>query len=331
MAVKWKWNNNTGGGNVPADLANRVQTLENEAVKLSGAQNISGVKTITATVEALKFNPGSDSSAYMSGYKSGNQRVWYLGKSSSTDNHLRIGADRGNIKLEPNGVVDLSNKKISYLADPAANTDAATKQYVDNRIKKRVLTITNTQGNTYTIQPTSGYEIISIMAGRKRTAEGYYFFNYQSSLNFQLFMDSSGAYKLYTEGPVSGFNGDYKIIEINPRIPASIRGAAMSGVNFPKQIVDDMGIFFKSKRSNKNSSDNNIKISNSNNDDIKIGLDVMFKFMKEMRDDLKGSLREVSEEIKRTSKRINYIEHDLTDLKVRVAVLENDKNKKGSK
>lgn len=92
-----------------------------------------------------------------------------------------------------------------------------------------------------------------------------------------------------------------------------------------------MGIFFKSKRSVKNSSDNNIKISNSNNDDIKIGLDVMFKFMKEMRDDLKGSLREVSEEIKRTSKRINYIEHDLTDLKVRVAVLENDNEKKGSK
>lgn len=92
-----------------------------------------------------------------------------------------------------------------------------------------------------------------------------------------------------------------------------------------------MGIFFKSKRAAKNSSDNNIKISNTNNDDIKIGLDVMFKFMKEMRDDLKGSLREVSEEIKRTSKRINYIEHDLTDLKVRVAVLENDNKKKGSK
>lgn len=92
-----------------------------------------------------------------------------------------------------------------------------------------------------------------------------------------------------------------------------------------------MGIFFKSKRAAKNHADNNIKISNTNNDDIKIGLDVMFKFMKEMRDDLKGSLREVSEEIKRTSKRINYIEHDLTDLKVRVAVLENDNKKKGSK
>lgn len=90
-----------------------------------------------------------------------------------------------------------------------------------------------------------------------------------------------------------------------------------------------MGIFFKSKRSNKNHADNNIKISNSNNDDIKIGLDVMFKFMKEMRDDLKGSMREINEEIKRTSKAINYIERDITDLKVRVAVLENEHNKKG--
>lgn len=93
-----------------------------------------------------------------------------------------------------------------------------------------------------------------------------------------------------------------------------------------------MGFFFKSKRSNKNHADNNIKISNSNSDDIKIGLDVMFKFMKEMRDDLKGSMREINEEIKRTSKAINYIERDITDLKVRVAVLENEhNNKKGDK
>ena len=92
-----------------------------------------------------------------------------------------------------------------------------------------------------------------------------------------------------------------------------------------------MGIFFKSKRSSKNSSDNNIKISNSNSDDIRVGLDVMFKFMKEMREDLKGSMREINEEIKRTSKAINYIERDITDLKVRVAVLENDNKKKGSK
>lgn len=38
-------------------------------------------------------------------------------------------------------------------------------------------------------------------------------------------------------------NGEYKIIEINPRVPASLRGAAMSGVNFPEIIVNDtMGL-----------------------------------------------------------------------------------------
>lgn len=35
-------------------------------------------------------------------------------------------------------------------------------------------------------------------------------------------------------------NGEYKIIEINPRVPASLRGAAISGVNFPEVIVSDV-------------------------------------------------------------------------------------------
>jgi len=34
-------------------------------------------------------------------------------------------------------------------------------------------------------------------------------------------------------------NGEYKIIEINARVPASLRGAAISGVNFPEIIVND--------------------------------------------------------------------------------------------
>ena len=209
---------NTGGGTVPADLANRVQTLETNAVKITGDQSIAGVKTFTSSNEVIKLNSGNNNSAYIAGYKSGNSRIWYFGKGSSTSDNIVIGADRSDIKLEPSGKVDLSNKKIGFLADPTADQDATNKRYVDNRIKKRVLTITNTAGNTYTIQPTTGYEIISIMAGRKRTAEGYYFFNYQTSLNFQLFMDSSGAYKLYTEGAVSGFNGDYKIIVVEMKV-----------------------------------------------------------------------------------------------------------------
>ena len=155
MAVKWKWKPAAGGGNVPADLTNKVNQLETNTVKITGDQSIAGVKTFTQPLT---------------------------------------------------------------VATPTANTNATTKEYVDNRIKKRVYTITNTRGQTHTIDPTPGYEIISVMAGRRRTAEGYYFFNYQSSLNFQLFMDSSGAYKLYTEGAVSGFDGEYKIIVVEMKV-----------------------------------------------------------------------------------------------------------------
>ena len=35
-------------------------------------------------------------------------------------------------------------------------------------------------------------------------------------------------------------SGDFKIIEINPRVPASLRAAEVSGVNFPDIIVKDM-------------------------------------------------------------------------------------------
>lgn len=34
-------------------------------------------------------------------------------------------------------------------------------------------------------------------------------------------------------------NGEYKIIEINPRVPASLRAASISGINFPEIIVKD--------------------------------------------------------------------------------------------
>ena len=129
MAVKWKWNNNTGGGNVPADLENRVQTLETNAVKITGDQSIGGVKTFTSTNEVIKLNSGTNNSAYMAGYKSGNNRIWYFGKGSSTDDNFVIGST-ADIKLEARNVIQCNSKKLTNVADPAANTNAATKQYV---------------------------------------------------------------------------------------------------------------------------------------------------------------------------------------------------------
>ena len=104
------------------------------------------------------------------------------------------------------------------VATPTANTNATTKEYVDNRIKKRVLDITNRQNNTYTIEPTSGYEIISVMVGRKRTSDNFYFFQYHANLNFQVFLHTDGKYKIYTQGPVSDFGPDFKIIVVEMKV-----------------------------------------------------------------------------------------------------------------
>ena len=154
MAVKWKWKPAAGGA-VSPDLTNRVQTLENEVVKKTGDQTISGIKTFTQPLT---------------------------------------------------------------VAAPTANTNAATKQYVDNKIQKRVLDITNRQSNTYTIEPTAGYEIISVMVGRKRNSDGFYFFQYHANLNFQLFLHTDGKYKIYTQGPVSDFGPEFKIIIVEMKV-----------------------------------------------------------------------------------------------------------------
>ena len=104
------------------------------------------------------------------------------------------------------------------VATPTTNTNAATKEYVDNRIKRRVIEQSIPRSNTYTIEPTPGYEIINVMVGRRRSAEGYYFFTYQTNLNFQLFLHTDGKYKIYTEGPVNGFGPEYKIIVVEMKV-----------------------------------------------------------------------------------------------------------------
>ena len=212
MAVKWKWNNNTGGGNVPAGLENRVQELETNAVKITGDQSIAGVKTFTHSGgEVIKLNSGNNNSAYMAGYKSGNSRIWYFGKGSSTDDNFVIGST-ATIKLEAASTIHCNSKKLTNVADPAANTDAATKQYVDNRIKYRVVDATINASTTYTVEPTSGYQIINVMVGRKRPSDNFYFFEYPTTLNKQVFFSSDSKIKIYNQGNVNGFsNNEFKI------------------------------------------------------------------------------------------------------------------------
>ena len=227
MAVKWKWKP-AAGGSVPADLTQKVNqnetkinTIEQKYVKKDEAN------TFTATGEVIKLNSGTDSSAYMSGYKSGNQRVWYFGKGSSTTNDFYVGADRGtiileassNVHLKASNVIHCNSKKLTNVADPAADTDAATKQYVDNRIKYRTINTNINSGSTYSVEPTSGYQVINVMVGRKRTNDGMYFFEHQTALNKQVFWGSDNKFKVYNQGNVSGFsNNEFKIVIIEMKV-----------------------------------------------------------------------------------------------------------------
>lgn len=115
-------------------LTNRTNTIEQNYVSKTTTtpQTIASQITFTQTDMVLKFNSGTNNSAYLAGFKSNNQRVWYFGKGSSTSDNFIIGADRGVIKLEPSTHVDVSNKKIINVADPTADQDAANKRYVDN-------------------------------------------------------------------------------------------------------------------------------------------------------------------------------------------------------
>ena len=215
--IKSIWEAKNTVGSVPADLENRVQALETNAVKITGDQSIAGVKTFTSNNEVIKLNSGNNNSAYIAGYKSGNSRIWYFGKGSSTSDEFIIGSTT-NIKLEAATNIHCNSKKLTNVAEPAANTDAATKQYVDNRIKTRTEAATINANNTYTINPTSGYRVISVMVGRKRTSDNYYFFEYPTTLNKQVFLDNT-TFKVYNQGNVSGFsNNEFKIVIVEMKV-----------------------------------------------------------------------------------------------------------------
>ena len=141
----------------------------------------------------------------------------YVSKNANALQNINGSVDiYGNMIVKQEGFVD----RVAAGDTAIINKRYLTEQLntIKNQIKKRELTITNTRGQTYIIEPTTGYAIISVMVGRKRTSEGYYFFTCQPNLNFQLFLDTDGKYKIYTEGPVSGFDGTYKVIIVEMKV-----------------------------------------------------------------------------------------------------------------
>ena len=85
-------------------------------------------------------------------------------------------------------------------------------------MKKRIEAVNINANNTYTNNPTAGYEIVSVMVGRKRSNDGMYFFEYQTTLNKQVFLDNT-TFKIYNQGNGSGFsNNEFKIVILEMKV-----------------------------------------------------------------------------------------------------------------
>ena len=210
MAVKWKWKPAAGGA-VSPELQNKVNQLETNTVKITGNQNIDGNKTfsnkITAneglttvdgkTITSCNLELGlGDGTAYITPEDNSNKILKFGGRS---------GKGRFNLDFE-------NQSQLSGIKDPSATYHAANKNYVDNRIKTRTEPATINANSTYIINPTSGYQIVSVMVARKRSNDGMYFFEYQTTLNKQVFLDNT-TFKVYNQGNVSGFsNNEFKIV-----------------------------------------------------------------------------------------------------------------------
>ena len=198
-------------------LDNSINNLRTQAVLLSGTQDITGRKTFTSPGEAIQIKETGANSGYITGY-SDTTKKWALGN-NGTDGDVKLQSINGNVILAPGalGNISCSNKKIYNVAEPTATNDAATKQYVDNYINYKEQAVSINVGAQNQINPTPGYQIIDLKVARKRS-EGYWFFDYHTTLNVQLFIHTNGKYTIYNNGNVSGFSNDFKIFIIEKKV-----------------------------------------------------------------------------------------------------------------
>lgn len=116
-----------GVGGQVGNLANRVTSLETNAAKKNEANTF----TQWQNVPGLNLKTSGTESKFIALFN-GDTRIGFIGKASSgTNNNITIASGSAEIELQPNSYVSVNNKKISNLANPTANTDAANKQYVD--------------------------------------------------------------------------------------------------------------------------------------------------------------------------------------------------------
>ena len=190
---------------------NYVDVLDNKNVKLAGQQEITGKKIFTAPGEAIQIKPSTaGGSSYITGYD-GTTKKWVLGNTGQNSDML-LEAPAGNINLKAgaNGNIQCYNKLVRQVADPANATDAVNKRYVDNYINYKEEQASINVHTQNQINPSAGYKVIDVKVARKRQSDGYYFIEYNTPLDYQLFIHPNGKYTIYNSGSVNGFTNDFK-------------------------------------------------------------------------------------------------------------------------
>ena len=118
--IKSIWETKNTGGSVPADLEQRVQTLENEVVKKTGDQSIAGVKTFTTGI--VSHSSTEFGNEIKAGF--GSTSTKFIPEDGSTKTLQFYNAD------------PTDQRRFNLLiAEPTQASNPATKNYVDNKFK----------------------------------------------------------------------------------------------------------------------------------------------------------------------------------------------------
>lgn len=123
----------------------------------------------------------------------------------------------------PTGLVNriqaVETKSSTNETNIANNTTSITnlQTKVDTLFNRRVVNHTINPATQTQFRAQNGYEIVNVLVGRIRN-DGFIFFDYSSSLNFQTFLHPNGQWTVYNDGNLNRFTNEFQIIILEKKV-----------------------------------------------------------------------------------------------------------------
>lgn len=123
-------------------LAELQEQVDNK-VDLNSGQQITGLKTIYRSGEALKIKSSGNQAKFIAWFN-GNTRTGVVGSPSSSNQHFQIAAETGDLQLNASSdQIDAMNNRVKNVATPTGSNDAVNKTYSDNQYTQLMDLINN--------------------------------------------------------------------------------------------------------------------------------------------------------------------------------------------